>query len=272
MAGFRSWLSKLFGSSGAENGNAATANARAAGSIAVSAETEDDALWQAVYASREDFYNLHIGQLPEIILKIGHMFGVWPGGGLFAIPPSAVGVGCWVYSTFGLSNLDMPTDTSPQNLSVERDEHGRVTQTRATLQAKLKQEVEAGLAGYGYEFLVLTRTNEDWPLWLLQWAANAELLNDVGMLNRVEQYDGLTVEDIKVGEAESVNVLIAKARPPFPGSTQLPNGKLVFLIATVITDGEMEWSMQNGRGALLERLMDSGVGQISDRFRPSIVS
>lgn len=43
------------------------------------------------------------------------------------------------------------------------------------------------------------------------------------------------------------------------------------LVATVITDDEMQWSMKNGRGALLAKLIESGVGQVSDRGRKSIL-
>ena len=70
---------------------------------------------------------------------------------------------------------------------------------------------------------------------------------------------------------EPVNVLIAKARAPLPTGTQLPNGKMELLVATTITDEEMQWSMTNGRGALLQELYDAGVGQISHPGRPSVV-
>lgn len=33
----------------------------------------------------------------------------------------------------------------------------------------------------------------------------------------------------------------------------------------------MQWSIENGRDALLKKLMDARIGQISDRQRPSIV-
>jgi len=69
----------------------------------------------------------------------------------------------------------------------------------------------------------------------------------------------------------TINVLIAKAQKPLPTSLTLPNGNMQFLIATVITDEEMQWSIENGHAALLEKLIDSGIGQISDRNRSSIV-
>ena len=66
-------------------------------------------------------------------------------------------------------------------------------------------------------------------------------------------------------------MLIAKAQKPLPTNLALPNGNMQFLIATVITDEEMQWSIENGRDALLKKLIDSGTGQISDRNRSSIV-
>jgi hypothetical protein len=105
----------------------------------------------------------------------------------------------------------------------------------------------------------------------MQWSANTEILNDAGILDRVEKYQGLTVQDIQVGENESINVLIAKAQRPLPMGMNLPNGKMDLLVATVITDDEMQWSIENGREALLSRLIESGVGQISDRNRKSVL-
>jgi hypothetical protein len=83
----------------------------------------------------------------------------------------------------------------------------------------------------------------------------------------------LTVEAISVGENENdkINVLITKAQKPLPLGTQLPNGKMEFLVAIVITDEEMKWSMKNGRNELASKLMQAGVGQLSDRNRSSVI-
>lgn len=40
---------------------------------------------------------------------------------------------------------------------------------------------------------------------------------------------------------------------------------------TTITSEEMLWSMKNGRDALLQKLRDGGVGQISRLGRDSVV-
>lgn len=236
------------------------------------ASDAEEQFWREVYAARQGYYEKHIGRLPDDILKIGHMFGVWPGGGLYIIPATAIGVDVRVHSTFGFTNPDMPAEVSVSDVEVERDDQGRTTRSSGRLQAKQRAEVAQGKAGYGYEICIVTRGDAEWPLWFLQWAANAEILNDAGILERVEKYNGLTVEDIRVGEDDSVNVLIAKAQPPLPGGTELPNGRMDILVATVITTDEMQWSMANSRDALLERLKLAGIGQFSDRSRQSVLA
>jgi hypothetical protein len=234
-------------------------------------DDQADAHWQQVYSARQDYFVGHIGELPEDILKIGHMFGVWPGGGLYVIPARKIGADAWVYTTFGFTNPDMPASTTVSDVATEADDLGRITETTGTLRAKSKAEAAPGAAGYGYELFVLTRDKVEWPLWILQWTANAEILNDAGILDRVNKYGGLTIDGVQVGESESVNLLIAKARKPLPTGSSLPNGTMELLVATVITDEEMRWSMEHGREALLEKLVAEGVGQLSVRGRPSVI-
>jgi hypothetical protein len=239
----------------------------------------EDPFWDKVYDARTQYFRRHIGEFPQDILKIVHLFGVWPGGGLYVMPATAIGPDIWAHCTFGLSNADMPTSTTAADINIQRDEQGRPMQTTATLRLKPTTTTTTaapaaaqppGAAGYGYEILVLTRGPADWPLGVLQWAAQAELLNDVGILNRVDRYAGLTIEQIRVGEEEFVNVLFAKARPPLPTGTTLPNGAMTIIVATAITAEEMQWSMTNGRGALLDRLYTAGIGQVSIRERASV--
>jgi len=249
-------------------GAAATTSAATS---APSAEDKSDARWQLVYSAREQYFVEHIGQFPNDILKMANLFGVWPGGGLYVIPARKISADAWVYTTFGLSNADMPTGTAMSDVVTETDDQGRVTSSAGTLKAKVKAAAALGAAGYGYELFVLTHEEAEWPLWVLQWIANAEILNDVGILDRVNEYQGLTVGEVQVGENDSANLLIAKARQPLPTGTSLPNGKMELLIATVITDEEMNWSMEHGREALLDKLIAAGVGQFSVRGRPSVI-
>ncbi|QWT21091.1 suppressor of fused domain protein [Bacillus sp. NP157] len=230
-----------------------------------------EARWQEVYAARARFYEDHVGPLPDDILKIGHMFGVWPGGGLFVIPAERLAPGAWAYTTFGFTNPDMPTEVAASNVAVNHDDQGRVTQSSAALVAKVRAEAPEGSAGYGYELLVLARENAQWPLWILQWAAQAELAGDAGILARVRQYDGLTVESVRIGTHDYGHLLFSKAVLPLPDGVALPNGRMELIVATVITEEEMLWSKEHGRGALLDRLVAAGVGQFSERARASVI-
>lgn len=237
----------------------------------VTSEIDEDDFWQQVYDARAAYYEKHIGQLPDDILKMGNMMGVWPGGGLFVIPADKIANDLWAYTTFGISNPDMPASTVVADYTIETDEQDRPSEYSGSLHKKKPAQNSVGVAGYGYEMVMITKENTEWPLSFIQWAVNAEIQSDTDILNRVEQYNGLTVADIEVSESESINVLIEKARNPLPGSVQLPNGKMELLIATVITDDEMQWSLENGRNVLLAKLIESGVGQISDRNRKSIL-
>jgi len=165
----------------------------------------------------------------------------------------------------------MPASTMMADYEIKTDEQGRASKYSGTLKSKEQAESPEGSAGYGYEMLLIAKENVEWPLWFMQWSANAEILNDAGILDRVEKYQGLTVQDIQVGENNSLNVLITKAQHPLPVGINLPNGKMDLLVATVITDDEMQWSMENGREALLAKLIESGVGQVSDRNRNSVL-
>ena len=125
------------------------------------------------------------------------MAGVWPGGGLFAIPALKIGDDVWVHTTFGFTNPDMPTGVALEKTGFDADEQGR----RRVRTRIVKHEPAAktdGAAGYGYSIMLATRS-KDRPLNFLQWAVNAEIVNDVGRLGRVARHDGLTVDDLAVG-------------------------------------------------------------------------
>ena len=224
-------------------------------------------LWEDVYTSRHAWYQREVGVFPGDIMKMRSLFGVWPGGGLFALPADRIEPGLWVYTTFGLTNPDMPATLTLS--TPEGDADAAPTLVAKPVQAFVPPP--PGAAGYGYEFALVTRAPEQWPLWVLQWAANAELLDDAGLLHRVEDHGGVTVQDIEIDDGRKVNLLIAKAGSPLPEGATLPNGRMTLLVATVITDAEMRWSMNNGRPALLERLVAAGHGQVSALSRSSVV-
>ena len=227
--------------------------------------------WQKVFDARTAFFTANFGALPDDILKLGHMSGVWPGGGIYELPVPKIGPGLWLYTTFGLTNPDMPTTVTASNAQTEQ-EQGRTMRSSHTLEKKAKIPIYKGRPGYGYEMMMLADQHAQWPLWFMQWAVNAEILNDADFLGRVERYQGLTIEDIDVGDAGHISVLIAKAQAPLPESSDLPNGTMQLLIATVITDDEMTWSMENRRIDLLRELRKAGVGQVSKINRQSVLN
>lgn len=240
------------------------------GSATGSEPDADERLWQSTYAARQQYFEKTVGPFPEDILKMLNMTGVWPGGGLFILSAPRIGEGLSVYTSFGLTNPDMPTSVQARDVELSSDENG-ATRSSSTLQRKEPAPKKPGSSGYGYEIVVITQSGQRWPLGFLQWAVTGEIGHDFGFLAHVEKYDGLTVEQIEVGEGEKVNVLIAKAEAPLPTGTDLPSGKMEILVATVITDQEMQWSQVNGRGALLRKLQDAGIGQTSILGRQSVV-
>lgn len=240
------------------------------GASANSETNSEENLWQATYDARQKYFENSVGPLPTDIMKMLNMTVVWPGGGLFEILAQRLGSKLSVYTTFGLTNTDMPTSVQMNDFSVKSDGEN-TTQVTGRLSKKTQTPKQLEVAGYGYEFMVVAQSGEQWPLNLLQWVVNAEIKNNVGFLARVEKYDGLTVEQIDVGDGQIVNILIAKAVAPLPTGTLLPNGNMKLLVATTITEQEMNWSKINGRGVLLTKLRESGVGQVSTIGRQSVV-
>lgn len=249
------------------------ASSAIADSQQINSDNLEDSFWQEVYDERTKYYEDNIGEFPNDILKMANMIGVWPGGGLYVLPAKKIDEKLWAYSTFGLSNPDMPATTMMTNVETEHNEYGHVSEVSGKIQNKEVVDTGKGLAGYGYEMLVVTNENVEWPLWVLQWAVNAEITNDVGFLERVEKYKGLTVGDIPVSDdGDSVNIFIEKAKAPLPVGTQLKNGSMTLLVATVIHDEELAWSMNNSREELFEKLLQSNNKQISIKNRNSIIS
>jgi hypothetical protein len=234
---------------------------------AMSDDTEK--YWNEVYDTRYKYIEANFGSLPNDILKIMHLSGAWPGGGLYKFKADKLGSDLWVYMTFGLTNPDMPTTVIPRSIEIKQDS-GRPGSTSLTLGKKQNVPSYTGRNGYGYELMVVTKGEKQWPLWLLQWAVEAELIKDADLLGRVEKYNGLVVEDIGVGGDGVINVLFQKADAPFPKDIVLPKGSSPIIIATVITDDEMKWSDTNGRDKLLAALKGANVAQLSDISRVSI--
>src|SRR5262249_60681065 len=89
-------------------------------------------LWNQVYEARSAFFASTIGPLPNEILKMTSTTGIWPGGGLCVIAASRLGPDIWAYTTFGLTNPDMPTTVMVDDMQIETDAEGRPLQVTGT--------------------------------------------------------------------------------------------------------------------------------------------
>lgn len=79
-------------------------------------EVNQEILWDNVYDARTAVFEKKFGLFPDEILKLGHMTGVWPGGGLFKSKASELGDDLWLYTTFGLTNRICQPSTCPKTL------------------------------------------------------------------------------------------------------------------------------------------------------------
>jgi hypothetical protein len=153
--------------------------------------------WQEVYDARERFYVERFGPFPDLVHKLMNLSGVWPGGCLIQFEATKL-TGVWISSSFGLTNLDMPATTRTEQFRFEDAEGGRQYTMRCV--AREPRDVPPALAGYGYEILVVTPQQEEWPLRFLNWAVQMEILKDVEFLDRVQEIGAVTVEDVRLGE------------------------------------------------------------------------
>lgn len=231
---------------------------------ALAAGVEQDPAWKANAEARARFFEETVGPLPASMQKMVTMTGVWPDGGFYVIPATKLDPKSSLSTTFGLSNTDMPARTRlvEANNAAPGETHAVEAPT---------VEAKAEVAGYGYELAVLADSDAKWPLGFLQWAADAEIVNNVGLLKQVQAEGNLVIENVRVGTARPLHVLVAAARPPLPAGTDLPAGRMSLLIATAITADELRWSRANGGTALLDKLGEAGVGQHSDLDRASVV-
>jgi hypothetical protein len=208
--------------------------------------TED--AWTACDDARRAIYEGALGRMPDEVKKLMNLAAVWPGGCLVQFPSRSLG--CEVASSFGLTSPDMPTTVSV--LSSSRSTTGAVAQQLAP---RTPRPMRSGLAGYGYEMLVLSPRADLWPLMVLNWLVQREILEDLGLLERIEELGGVTAEDVRIGdEHERIDVLFAPVTGPLRGEWALPNGAMHWLVAIPITRREMQVSRAAGPAALLAEL------------------
>jgi len=230
---------------------------------------EEEQFAEQVLRAREKFFTSQFGPLPGEIQKLVNLMGLWPGGGLYQFEATRMG-GLGVCTTWGLSNPEMPTRVRLAHLEWTPGEGGPTFSGH--LAPREPCWVPPEWAGYGYEVLVLTPAPATWPLLTLSWLAQMEVLDDVDLLGRVEEAQGVTLEDVKIGDgSQTADFLIEPACDPLPREVSVPNGTMRLLVATRITQDEMTFALQQGRPALLKRLQTAGPGQVSILERPSVI-
>jgi hypothetical protein len=210
-------------------------DARRRGSSAVTMPERKD-----VEDARDDLYKRVFGPLPDRSYGLRNLTGIWPGGHVLQIDGRQLG-GLTVTASSGLTNPGLPAPGRP---------------------------LTPGLAGYGYELVVLTPEPEWWPVLFLSWAVPAEILHDIRFLDGVLDHGGLTIEDVGLAEGRRSDFLAAPAAEHFPAGHLLPNGRMRFLVATAITREQLRFAQANGRPALLAQLLEHGRGQVSTLTGP----
>jgi hypothetical protein len=139
------------------------------------------------------------------------------------------------------------------------------------LERQIPRFVPPDWAGYGYEVAVICKNCDDRAMNVLTWVVEGELNRDANYFGMLQQYGGLTVEDMGLFDGSRCDFLFFKAIDPIPSSVQLSNGSMHLLIATRITRAERDFAKENGCAKLVECLIKAGVGQVSDFDRRSVI-
>jgi Suppressor of fused protein (SUFU) len=236
-------------------------------------DVDDHDAWQAaVRDAREDFYRTHFGPLPDEALKLEQLMAVWPAGCLVQVQADRLD-GLTVSASFGLTDPGLPPSVQVGRSVRERTgwPPWRRREPTRMLAPRAPNPPADGLAGYGFELVVLTVGRDFWPLLLLNWAVTAEILEDADILRRVREHQGLTVQDIDLGEDGPADFLIEPVDSLFPAEHGLPNGAMHLLVATAITRSELTFGLEEGHQALLAKLFEDGPGQVSVLGRDPVV-
>ena len=235
-------------------------------------EPDADEIFDKVYEARESFFEQNFGTMPADVHKLNNLMGVWPGGCLVQISASQLDGNPTVTATFGLTNPDMPTSVRSEDVvHEERTEGDKVLRsTSMRLVARDPVSMPPGLAGYGYEAIVLTPDEADWPTLFLSWFVTNEINHDAGFLAHVS-HEGAALLKCPLRDHPRLKLLLAPAAPPLSERFVLPNGAAHLLVATAITDAEYTFGMKEGAKKLLKRLLASPTAQLSIMFRQSCV-
>jgi hypothetical protein len=230
-------------------------------------KAHDDEVWQRVYDERDAFFEKNFGPLPTEIQKL--MTVLWPGGGIWDFEQSSI-PGKRVLVTCGLSNPDMPGGAKVAEFERVDSKDGNKT-FNTKLARTIPRYVPPEWAGYGYEVAVISDPTDNRAMGVLTWIVEGELNHDGNYFGLLQKYGGLTVQDMGLFNGSKSDFLFYKANDPIPSSVQLSSGLMQLVIATSITRAERDFAKENGCSELVKRLIDAGVGQVTDFNRQSVV-
>lgn len=218
---------------------------------------------ELIKEEREDVYIAAFGQPPEKLLQAQALTNIWSGA-LTRVQDAETLY--WITTTFGMSNPDMPPISTFHQTP---DRENRPAAGAPTV-SRIPMLVPPGLAGFGYELLVMTEQPELWPFTFLEWALCKQLFEDVNFLALVDELGGVIIESVPCGDKGNLHFILCE--PRFCESeSKLRNGSLTLLLATRITDAELGYAKQFGVESLVDKLEAAGVGQASDVRRPSAI-
>eukprot|EP01112_Ceratiomyxa_fruticulosa_P015575 TRINITY_DN4596_c0_g1_i1.p1 TRINITY_DN4596_c0_g1~~TRINITY_DN4596_c0_g1_i1.p1 ORF type:complete len:293 (-),score=64.16 TRINITY_DN4596_c0_g1_i1:123-1001(-) len=238
-----------------------------------------------VYEAREKIYHtkLHI-DLTDLEMKLDTVF--WPGGCFVEGPSSKSNLYFW--STFGLSSPVMPNEFDRHNLKkvYKVDKNNKRSQTISfdVTHQKDPLKVSPSLAGYGFEIVVVSKKNDrykksNWPYLLFESFVEKIFFSKWNIFSGVEKFGSCTYQNIDFGRdfpSENGSFLITPLDPTLlpceKSDFELPNGKLRILVASYITQDELEYALKGKGGQLLiEKFNESGFNyQISAPGRKSV--
>lgn len=230
----------------------------------------DEVIWNRVYEEREAFFVDHFGPTPQDINKL--MTVHWPGGGLFDFKEDCKLSGKRVQVTCGLSNPDMPSCAFVADFErVDNDGGNKTFNTR--LGRRVPAYVPPHWAGYGYEVgLILADPTDTDSMAVLTWVVENELNDCRDIFGKIAAHGGITVQDLRLFDGSFFDFLFMPAQTEsIPSTVRLSNGLMQMVIATRITRQERDFAKETSCGELLQKLIEAGVGQVTDLKRMSVI-
>lgn len=206
-----------------------------------SADNFSSTWYEQSIASREQELEKQFGPYEAYTLDNEELEETFPGFAFLCFPPTQERP-CWLYVTHGLSQ--------PTEYSEFREGHA------------------GGLSGFGIEFAIATREEEEWPFDMLELLSLYILNGDKPVL----PLDRIPASDLM--SERSGGYLLVLAKPYHPNRFRMLSGSihLLFLVGITHTEAMKAQRYEGTIGSqILECVLNKfGVGCITDRGRRSM--